>query len=443
MRRFLYISPYFPPDARVGALRPLKFVRHLPACGWMPVVLADFRPGAGQDAELLAALPPDVPVLYGYGWHSEHRSSLAPARAAASLAQIPQRSPVLPSSLAPVLERVIARVARNPELVPLGEDLIDLPHAYESARRVFARESCAAIVVNADPFAALLVGRSLARETGAPLLADLRDPWALCEIRRPLRPPLQRAIVDALERRIVEDSAFVVLNTENARDVYRAFYADLPAERFVTIRNHADGALTASVLAAEGTADTEGAPFQVLFLGHLRRFVEGETLFAALRELARRGKNEQRLRLRIVGSINASVRDRIRELGVASMIEIAEPVAFSRIGAVMAAADLLVVTSHAGRQRIPAKTYEYFTSSRPILAITDNPELRSLIERAGGATWCAHGDVIATADRVEAEMAWGRRRHVARSDLELDSGTAARRLANLLNHAVSRSATRR
>ncbi len=56
MRPFLYISPYFPPDSRVGALRPLKFVRHLPSCGYRPVVLADAA-GASRDARLEAAVP--------------------------------------------------------------------------------------------------------------------------------------------------------------------------------------------------------------------------------------------------------------------------------------------------------------------------------------------------------------------------------------------------
>ncbi|MFT5993917.1 MAG: hypothetical protein ACI82G_002922, partial [Bradymonadia bacterium] len=35
----LYITPYFPPATKVGALRPLKFVRHLGAHGWRVVVL--------------------------------------------------------------------------------------------------------------------------------------------------------------------------------------------------------------------------------------------------------------------------------------------------------------------------------------------------------------------------------------------------------------------
>ena len=33
------IAYHFPPDAAVGALRPLKFAKYLPSCRWEPYVL--------------------------------------------------------------------------------------------------------------------------------------------------------------------------------------------------------------------------------------------------------------------------------------------------------------------------------------------------------------------------------------------------------------------
>jgi len=439
MRRFLYISPYFPPDGRVGALRPLKFVRHLGAHGWEPVVLADFHPGAAGAPELAAAVPAGVAVHFDYGWWA---AAAARAWWGAARGSGPAACPPAPLAapsgairrFGAAVGRWLERLVQNPELVPLGEHLIDLPHAHEAARRVFARSRCEAIVVNADPFAALLVGRSLARETGAPLVADLRDPWAPCELRRPLRPAPQRAVVDALERSVVEASSYVVLNTEEARDAYRAHYADLEPARFVTIRNHADRAL----IGATSAADRAGSsPFELLYLGQLRRFVEGDTLTAALGELGRRGIGPTRLRLHVVGAVGAAVLERVRALGVGDQLQVSDAVPLGQIGAVMAAADLLVAESHAGRQRIPAKIYEYLASPRPLLVVTDNPELRSLLERAGGARWCARGDAAGVADRIEEALAGARRPDVVRRDLGLDSATASRRLAELLDRAVA------
>jgi hypothetical protein len=437
MRRFLYISPYFPPERRVGALRPLKFVRYLRGFGWDPVVLAS-HPGPSGDATLAAAVPASVEVHYDYGWCSQRaaaRRSSQPTDRAPAGAGLSGTVGVATGSgdrARSTVASLVEWLPSNPELFPLGEDLFDLPHAFEAARRVFARGRCEAIVVNADPFAALLVGRSLARETGAPLIADLRDPWAPCELRRPLRPAAQRALVDALERSVVEASAFVVLNTDQARDAYRHHYPDISAERFVTIRNHADVTLIGGSI-----RPVVDGPFELLVLGHLRRFVEGATLLEAIALLARRGFEPARLRLRVVGSINADARQRMEALGIHPFVQLVKPVPFLNIGVEMAGADLLVVVSHGGSQRIPAKTYEYLTSERPVLAVTDNPELRSLIDRAGGAAWCAHGDVAGVADRIAAVLAGGRRQVVPRGPLGLDSETASRRLARLLDRAGS------
>src|SRR5437870_2708413 len=39
MRKILIVAYHFPPDAAVGALRPAKFAKYLPAFDWEPVIL--------------------------------------------------------------------------------------------------------------------------------------------------------------------------------------------------------------------------------------------------------------------------------------------------------------------------------------------------------------------------------------------------------------------
>ena len=67
MRRLLYISPLFPPHTRVGALRPLKFVRHLPANGWIPTVLCDLQAKDPVNWDLVQTIPAEVEVVRDYG----------------------------------------------------------------------------------------------------------------------------------------------------------------------------------------------------------------------------------------------------------------------------------------------------------------------------------------------------------------------------------------
>lgn len=300
MRNLLYISPYFPPATRVGALRPLKFTRHLATHGWRAVVLCDLGRGEALDPELSAAVGAGTVIVRDYASASaraERRDRAPPA-----VEDRRERQPVTAwHRLAQGVRRRVARV--NPELVPLGAHSLDVPHAIAAALRCQRRYDCDAILVNADPFAALWVGAVVAERCGRPLLVDLRDPWAVCELRRPLRPRFQRGLVDRLERYVVERAQRVILNTETARDAYLAHYPDLPASRFVALRNHADPELVSA-----GPPQPRAAAFTLLYLGHLRRFVEGGALLALLVELRRRGHGPSAARLRVVGTMPGEIR---------------------------------------------------------------------------------------------------------------------------------------
>lgn len=427
MQHVLYISPYFPPQRRVGALRPLKFTRHLAEHGWRAVVLCDLVASDAVDPALLEAVGPGTEIVRDYGWRSQ-----ATSRAFFATDRGPKhpRRRVLPRFVEAQVDALTRRanelLERNPELIPLGHHVVDVPHAIAAARRTLARHPCDAILVNADPWAALLVGRAVARESGLPLLVDLRDPWAPCELRRPLRPRPQLALVDRLERQVVEASATVILSTETARARYVEHYADLPPERFVTIRNHADAALVA------GPPRPRRDYFTLLFLGHLRRFVEGKTLLAMLAELRQRGHGPEAVRLHVVGTMPAAAREDAERWGVADQIVVEPPVPYREIGAVMQAADLLVAVSHAGQQRIPAKIYDYLTVARPILAISDNVELAGLLAAAGDAHARGLGDAHGCADLVEALVTRGRDARVERRSVGTSSAEATAQLAALL-----------
>lgn len=397
MRRFLYISPYFPPQRRVGALRPLKFARHLPALGWAPTVLTQAPADPPSDAALLEALPPEVELHGGWG-----------------------RPPG-------VIGRWLRARFPSGDVIPLGHHRLDLAAAGASARALLARDArLEAIVVNADPYAALVLGAELSRETGLPLIQDLRDPWSPCEVRRPHRDRLRQRWIERLERAALAPAAAIVLNTETARADYRRAFPDIPPERFHVIRNHGD-----PTLVAHGAAP-RFSRFTALFLGGFRRFVEGVDLLEALAALP----PETELDLVVTGAVPESTRSAARSLGVERRLHVRPPVPLTEVGPWMDAADLLVVLSNATRQRIPAKVFEYATSSRPILAVHDNPELEGLLAGLGGAASVSRGDREGLTRALAAAAAAGRGRTVARSDLGLDSARAAAALAELLDRVT-------
>jgi len=425
MRRFLYITPYFPPQRKVGALRPLKFVRHLPECGWEPVVLCDLRLNDAIDRKLEETVPPNIEIIRNYGLFARYTDWRYRHDNFSSRDQTPRDTRQSLSILGFSMPMI------NPEFVTLGRHSLDIHHACQAARKRLQHGDIEAIMVNADPFAALLVGRRLALEFNLPLIHDLRDPWAPCDIRRKLRPLPQLRLVDRLERRALESAAKVILNTQETIEAYRKQYSDLPVDRFTLIRNHCDPDLIAN------GSFPERDVFTLFFLGSFRRFVEGEQIVHALAELKQRGFDSSEMRLLITGTIMSKTQNLAHKLGIESMIENHPFVPYRQVGPFLKTSDLLVLVGHRTRQRIPAKLYDYIHSTKPILAISDNPEIADLAKRIGGISVLGLDDIKGIADAIQNELELGRGRTVTHDATGFNSSTAAERLATILDEVCS------
>ena len=428
MRKFLYITPYFPPQSQVGALRPLKFVRHLPAAGWLPVVLADLWPTDGMDAELDASVPPEIPVIRDYShratptWQALRAGELAKKRPGNTVARAK-----------PLHERILPQWLQNPELVPLGEHSPDMLHAYQAAMRVLRDHTqIEAIVVNADPFAASVVGALLAKRTGLPLVQDFRDIWAPCKLRRPRRPWPQLWLEDKLERFCFDHAAHMVINTQVSLDDYLAFYPDIAREKWSLIRNFYDGALV-----DHGTHPGFDK-MTFLHLGNFSRFRVADPLVEAVAVAVRNGVPRDRIQVVSTGPYGDAALKRAAELGVADLFKLEPPVPYTRIGPLCRAADVLVYIAEPGAdQRIASKFYDYLGAQRPVLSLSDNPESGQILHEAGAGEQFATADIAGIADFIARESRSRQRTLHTRLD-GLQAPEAAHKLADILNRITER-----
>jgi hypothetical protein len=411
-RRFLYLSPFFPPQSRVGALRPLKFVRYLPQHGWDPVVVAGLKPTDAVDLELFDAVPASTQVIFDYNRGAETAFQALKHHPQSQGGTVSWSQRILPESVLPTVEHTL-----------------DMAHAYAAGKEALRRYDCQAIVVNADPYAALLVGRRLAAKFNLPLLSDLRDPWAPCQLRRPKWPAPVRRAVDAIERQIVESSRWFVVNTDNALAAYRKHYADVSPQKFVCIRNHHDASLS-----LEGP-ETRFGRFTLLHLGNFRRLVPARGWFEVLAELARRGIQPKQLQFVVTGQLTDDDWARADALGIRAFIRRHPHVNYRYIAGVMDAADALVFSGHEGAQRVPAKIYDYLTSARPLIGLSDNPEVEQLVSTSRSGLVFSLDDASGAADAVLDEMARGRQRRIDKDIAAYSSSAAAERLAALLDQA--------
>ena len=196
------------------------------------------------------------------------------------------------------------------------------------------------------------------------------------------------------------------------------------------IRNHSD-----SELISAGEAPVFDK-FTVLFLGHFRRFVEGDVLLEMLAELAARGRSDE-VQLVVTGNCPAESYEKARSLGVEHMLVKKDFVPYLETGTYMGGADLLVLLNNRTQQRIPAKFYEYVTSSKPILAIADNHEMTTLFSQIPNAEIVGLDEPKRAADVVEAALVGDGEARDPATQSEFTSQTASRRLADILDRVCT------
>ena len=417
MREFLYVSPLFPPRTEVGALRPLKFLRHLSKHGWRAVVLADRGRGPGSSA-LERCVPDGVRVAWEYADPRPPR-----ARVGRSTPRVGRSTPRAPGPLAWL---------SDPDVFPIVAELPGLRRATKAGLRILeSSPDIEAIMVNADPYGALLVGAGLARASGLPLVLDLRDPWSQCSLRRARRPALAQRWVEWLERSAFARASAIILNTETALEAYRAAYRDFDPSLFCCIRNHHDRELNWLDAGGEVGPLAGDDKASLLFLGGFRRHVEGDVLLEVLSRLKARGLGD-RVRLVVTGRLIPETWAAARRMGVEEMLLDHPFVPLTETGPVMEAADVLVALNNRTDQRIMAKLYDYATSTRPVLVMARSPELERLCAQVK-MQYVDLEDVDAAAAWLAERLSSGRPAAVPRDVRPLSSEAATARLAAILD----------
>lgn len=399
MRRVLLIAHQFPPLGGGGVQRSVKFVRHMPAFGYEPVVVTGPRTASG------GRWRPTDPTLDAQVGDAEVHRVLGPAPG-------PSRG----------MNRRIERI-------------LDRPSAFvqwwiEGVQECATRIPRIDVVVGTlGPYATAPAAVEVAKRLKTPLVLDFRDPWALDEVL--LYPSyFHRARDLARMHRALLASDAVVMNTREATRRVLGRFPDVVSRLITTIPSGFEPEDFQAVPAA--------AREEPMF-----RIVHAGGLYAEL------GYSHRRTRLlrRMAGGtpvpgvdflprshlvlIDAIDRLLTAEPGLRSSLEVCLAGVMSatdlRIAAsspvvrvagfqphretvsLLKSADLLFLPMHdlpAGVRAglIPGKTYEYLAAGRPILAAVPEGDARDLLEESGAAIICPPSDAGAIAMHIRAEL---------------------------------------
>lgn len=415
MKRVLMIAFHFPPFATSsGIQRTLRFVQHLPAFGWEPVVLtADERAYDAVSRDLLAQIPSGVVVERAFALDTARHLSLG---------------------------------GRYPAFLARPDRWMSWRFAAVAAGRRLVRRWRPAALWSTYPIAtAHVVGRRLQSITGLPWIADFRDPMA--QEGYPSDPATWRSFA-AIERAALAQARFGVFCTPGAAHLYAARYPELPAARIRIIENGYDEESFDSLAAgAEPGGPLLPGRITLLHSGIVYPSERDPTcLFAALGRARREGRawlDGLTLRFRASGN-DALLHELAKRNGVESLVELAPPEPYQAALREMLRADALLVLQAANcNEQIPAKLYEYLRAGRPILGLTDPRGDTAGAMRAAGLEDIAPLDdadaILATLERFVTAVRSGRAQIATESAVRNSTRRArAGELAELLDASIER-----
>lgn len=411
-RKLLIVSYHFPPDNRVGAVRPAKFAKYLRRFGWQPYVLTIAeRHIPDPDLPRLDEVS-DVPIVRTTVWPTAtdallgarkriarifRRTTAHVPREAASTAHASRREPS--GKLRAMRDRLRTLLYSIFEF-PDNEVGWVVPATWR-AYRLMRRENIRVLLVTAPPRSSVLIGLALARLTGARLITDLRDPW----LRRDRgaepasRPERLRA---RIERRLLEQSNEVITTAERYTQLLRQQYPFIPANRFHTITNGYD---------AEDLDGLETvAPDRTFTLSYLGTFYWTRTpgpLLAALSDLVQTGAiDRDLLRVNFIGTVKdaegESVEHLVRGYGLEGCVRLRGVVPYRQsLVEMKKSAVLVLIAPEVQYYGIPAKTFEYLAMRRPILCLGDRGATADLIRQTGAGVVVSLSNIYQIRQAVE------------------------------------------
>ena len=338
------IAYHFPPLAgSSGIQRTLRFVQHLPALGWQPLVLSvNAQAYERTSDDLMADVPKGTVVRRAFALDAARHLDVA--------------------------GRYLGWMARPDRWISWKFDGIR-----QGLKLI--KEFKPDVIWSTYPIAtAHVIASKLHRKTGIPWVADFRDPMA--QDGYPVDPLTRQQYLD-IEADAAAQARFCVFTTPGAARIYQQRYP-AAASRMVVLENGYDEESFASVVQqpqASNAVEPRKRPLIMLHSGIVYPSERDPTqLFEALGRLQKAGTlSPADLHIRFRASVHDDLLQSLAQAhGVQDFIELRPAIPYREALAEMLAVDaLLVLQASDCNAQIPAKIYEYLRAGKPILGLTD------------------------------------------------------------------------
>lgn len=336
-RRLLIVCTAFPPLVGGGTYRPLSWVRLAREFGWRVTIATQSSaiPRSRAGEELLKRVPADATVIR------------------------------LPNIW----------IKPSPRFFPSTDGALSAAYyqALVTMRRMEqARPSL--VLASGPEFDNFTLARLVAQHFRAPLVLDYRDEWSDSPFDF-----VQHGKHDRIyERRALDAARLAIFTTRSQLEMSRRSFRDTP-ERIVIPNGWDDDLFSPS--GPNGDAETSEDLITIRYTGNLGLHVDPTSFLSALAEANRmRPDLIGRIRLRITGSVHASVLQTLHALKLDPLVSIEPAVPQSEVAQLLRRSDaLLILYPKIMARYVPGKFYEYMVSGRPILVVGEAGEVPDIV----------------------------------------------------------------
>ncbi len=426
--RLLLVTYHFPPGQSVGGLRWQMLAALADQQGWgIDAITVHPSSLPAPDLARLAALPPDtrvfgIPVRTHWMERIENFAagvvrSLRPARRAPAVATAgAEAAPPTRGGGSYAQEEVRWRPTRPRDWLrayfALRTNLADLAWGTEAATvaRTLLRPGVHRAVVSCGPpHMVHEAARRLARDTGLPLVVDMRDPWSLVNrLPEDLASPVVYWLAGRYEPQAVREALVVVTNTTAAGRALAARYPEAAA-RILTVMNGYDEEPL--------PVKPHGARFLLAYAGTIYLDRDPRPLFqAAARVIRELGVQPADFGIELIGNADnyggVPVSTIAREEGIAAYVLTGPARPRQEAMEFLAGATMLVSLPQDSHLAIPSKIYEYLRFDAWVLALAEPGSATAEALAQSSVDVVAPTDVEGMArvlrDRLQAFRAGGR-----------------------------------
>lgn len=402
-RRVLFVAYAFPPVGGVSVQRVTKFIKYLPAFGWTSSVLTVANPSVPLiDNTLVDEIPAGTLIRRartlepGYGLktaistsHGQHRNAFG--------------AKVLKGA------RDAARKVANHLMQP-DFQILWRPYALREGLKLLREVHHDAIIATGPPFSSLLLGMTLSKRTGVPLIVDFRDEWTMMTYWENKNfGRIEKFVQGRMQARVLKAAKLVICTTPSTADQLRSHVKDANGDAEVhSIYNGFDASDYPKALSAEDRVDYGNGVklFRMAFTGSLWNVTPINPIVESILELSRRRPDlVEKLELVIAGRRTNEQEAELDRLASTRVKLVRLPfIAHKEAIRLMCESDslLLINADLPNAERlINAKSFEYMGTRKPIFVVAPPGDLWRLLEGIPGALMARPRDVATITANLE------------------------------------------